>query len=198
MKSARKSPLSAISALAFVACVHAFASQAVFAQVQGPGTYYVTAETTDERLAPAANAKSTNVLRKRQAVQVLEVKGQWARVTKFYDGQVEGVSGQVARWIAVKDLSATRPADEAAKSDEPEIAKLLTDSDDFARHRQAFIKASQELVERKQCTLQDFKAGGGWSKSTNFAGKPVYFAYCGGMSKGNRLYLNVATGEVFR
>lgn len=176
----------------------AVASGAAIGQVKGPGTYYVSVEKTDERLAPAANAKSTNILRMRQAVEVLEVKGQWARVTKYYDGQVEGVPGQVARWVAVKDLSAARPADEVAKSDEPEIAKLLTGSDDFARYRKPFIKASQELIQRKQCSVQDFKEVGGWSKSTNFPNKPVYFTYCGGMTKQNRVYLNAATGEVFR
>jgi hypothetical protein len=175
----------------------AFACSAL-AQVSAPGKYYVSVEKTDERLQPSPTGKSTNVLRKRQAVDVLEVKGQWARVTKFYDGNVEGVEGQVARWIAVKDLSPVRPADEVAGKGEPPIAKLLTQSDDFARYRKAFITASQSLVERKQCTEQDFKDVGGWSKSTNFAGKPVYFTYCGGMSKANRVYLNAATGEVFR
>lgn len=174
------------------------ACSAAFAQVKGPGTYYVVVEKTDERLEPAASGQSTNVLRKRQAVNVLEVKGQWARVTKFYDGGVEGVAGQVARWVAVKDLSATRPPEETAAKDEPELAKLLTGSDDFARHRKAFIKASQDLVDRRQCTAQDFKDIGGWSRSTNFPSKPVYFTYCGGMSKNNRIYVNVATGETFR
>lgn len=175
-----------------------FACGAAFAQVKGPGKYYVSVEKTDERLEPAASGKSTNVLRKRQAVDVLEVKGGWARVTKFYDGGVEGVTGQVARWVAVKDLSATRPAEETAKKDEPEIAKLLTSSDDFARHRKVFIKASQELIDRKRCTAQDFKDIGGWSKSTNFANRPVYFMYCGGMTKANRVYVDASTGETFR
>lgn len=175
-----------------------FAPLCATAQVTGLGTYYVSVETTEERLAPSSNSKSTNVLRVRQAVEVLEVKGQWARVTKFYDGRVEGVSGQVARWVATKDLSPQRPPEEKAKLAEPDIAKLLTDSDDFARHGKAFIKASQGLVTSKQCSPQDFKSVGGWMKSTNFPNKPVYFTYCGGMTKENRLYLNVATGEVFR
>lgn len=98
----------------------------------------------------------------------------------------------------MKDLSATRPPEETARKDEPEIAKLLTSSDDFARHRKVFIKASQDLIERRQCTAQDFKDIGGWSKSTNFPNRPVYFMYCGGMSKANRVYVDAATGETFR
>jgi hypothetical protein len=35
-------------------------------------------------------------------------------------------------------------------------------------------------------------------KSTSHKGSPVYFTYCGGMRVQNRLYLNAATGEVFK
>ena len=35
-------------------------------------------------------------------------------------------------------------------------------------------------------------------KSTSHKGGPVYFTYCGGMRVQNRLYLNAATGEVFK
>ncbi|MDY0746574.1 hypothetical protein SNE35_18820 [Paucibacter sp. R3-3] len=180
-----------------VALVLTFLQPAI-AQVSKPGKYYVVTETSSVRLAPVASAKETNVLRTRQAVDVIEVKGQWARISKYYDGAVEGQAGDVARWVRAADLSPTRPPDEKARSDEPEIAKLLVDSDDFSRYRKAFIKASQDLVARGQCSLQDFKEIGGWMKSTNAPTAPVYFMYCGGMTKANRIFLNARTGEVFR
>jgi len=170
----------------------------LFAEEVKTGTYYVIVEHTDERLAPKATGKSTNVIYKRQLVEVLEVNNGWARVSKYYDGTVEGAAGQVARWIATKDLSSKRPADEHAKSGEPEVTKLIADSDDFSKYRKAFITASQSLIDSKRCTLQDFKQVGGWMKSTNQASAPVYFTYCGGETRANRLYLNVKTGQVFQ
>ncbi|MBI5270768.1 MAG: hypothetical protein HY856_13945 [Burkholderiales bacterium] len=162
-----------------------------------PGPHYVVVESTHERLSPDPNGKSTNVIRVRQKVDVYEIKNGFARVSPFYDGAVEGVSGQVARWVAAKDLSVTRPADEKVAADEPPVAKVLLNSDDFARHRAAFIKASQKLLDDRVCTLKDFRDNGGWLKSTQ-QGKGIYFTYCGGSMKSDRLYLNVTTGRVYR
>jgi hypothetical protein len=185
--------LSGLLALAAAAVIQSPA----FAAATTTGPHYVIAETTQVLLAPESGAKSTNVYRVRQKVDVLEIKGGWARVSKYYDGTPEGVSGQVARWVATKDLSVSRPADEKVGAKEPPVAAALVDSDDFARHRVAFIKAAQTLIDERTCNMQDFKDGGGWMKSTNHSG-PVYFAYCGGMHKSNRLYLNAGTGKVFK
>lgn len=182
---------------ALVLAASAVLQSSAFAAATTPGPHYVTTEITQALLAPESGAKSTNVYRVRQKVDVFEIKGGWARVSKYYDGTPEGVSGQVARWVATKDLSVTRPADEKVSATEPPVAVALVDSDDFARHRAAFIKAAQTLIDERTCTMRDFKDGGGWMKSTNHSG-PVYFAYCGGMHKSNRLYLNVGTGKVFR
>jgi hypothetical protein len=162
-----------------------------------PGPHYVVVESTHERLSPDPKGKSTNVIRTPQKVDVYEIKNGFARVSPLYDGAVEGVSGQVARWVVAKDLSGTRPAAEKVAAGEPSVTKVLLNSDDFARHRAAFIKASQTLLDDRSCTLKDFSENGGWLKSTN-QGKGVYFTYCGGDMKSNRLYLNVATGRVYR
>jgi hypothetical protein len=74
------------------------------------GSYYVI-ETAEERLGPARNAKITNTLYRQQRVEVYEFRGEWARVSKFYSGEVEGISGTVARWIATSSLSKERPKD---------------------------------------------------------------------------------------
>jgi hypothetical protein len=90
-----------------------------------PGVYYVTTDRTDERLAPSPSARSTNGIYRQQKVDVFEVRNGWARVSKFYDGSVEGVSGEVARWVLAAHLGKQRPADlPQPKIDrDPRIAK---------------------------------------------------------------------------
>lgn len=38
---------------------------------------------------------------KRQKVDVFEIKYGWTRISRYYDGGVEGVAGNVARFVAV-------------------------------------------------------------------------------------------------
>ncbi|UHS56019.1 hypothetical protein [Agrobacterium vaccinii] len=77
-----------------------------------------------------------------------------------------------------------------------EIEKSVSQSDDFKKHRTAFVTAATRLIERGTCTVADFEEVGGFLKSMNHKNKPVYFTYCGGMTIANRLYLNVSTGLV--
>ncbi len=74
-------------------------------------SYYVTAPTLNVRLAPSSNAKITNRLYRQNQVNVLETSNGWVRISKYYDGRVEGRSGSVARWVAANHLSKRRPAD---------------------------------------------------------------------------------------
>lgn len=85
------------------------------AQALKAGNYFVKEAMVEERLAPAANAKSTNKIYVGQAVQVFEVREGWARVSRFYDGEVEGQSGKVARWVPANALSVTKPTAPAQK-----------------------------------------------------------------------------------
>jgi hypothetical protein len=97
------------------------------AQALQPGAYFVKEAMVEERLAPAANAKSTNKIYVGQAVQVFEVRDGWARVSKFYDGEVEGQSGRVARWVPAKALSVTKPAAPAQKKQKKD-SRILNDA----------------------------------------------------------------------
>ncbi|NOR45886.1 MAG: SH3 domain-containing protein, partial [Candidatus Delongbacteria bacterium] len=75
------------------------------------------------RLAHNPNGKITNKLYREQKVHVYEIKNTWARISEYYDGSKEGVSGKVARWVSKKYLSATRPSDKPKQkfSDDPRI-----------------------------------------------------------------------------
>lgn len=79
----------------------------VFAKEFKLGTYFVKEIALEEHLAPNPKGKVTNRIYRKQKVDVLEIKGDWARVSKYYDGEVEGLNGQVARWVLIKGLSAT-------------------------------------------------------------------------------------------
>ena len=96
----------------------------------------------------------------------------------------------------MRSFSKTRPADPGAGTTGDYA--LVSGSDDYRKYKDVFAQTASKLIPSGQCTAQDFKERGGWIKSTSHKGGPVYFTYCGGMRVQNRLYLNAATGEVFK
>ncbi len=147
------------------------------AEVTTSGSYYVTASTVRVRLAPKSTAKVTNKLHRRNRVDVLEVRDGWARISKYYDGRVEGVSGKVARWVANKHLSAERPSDarQPKAPRNPRISGLpkvgqggLTEADVAILHRGA-----KHFLDSGRCKQIEYA-----DKSTS---KPnTYYVNCGG------------------
>ena len=160
-----------------------------------PGSYYVTTDTLNVRLAPNPSGKVTNRLYKRQKVDVVEIKKGWARVSKYYSGQKEGLEGNVARWVAAKYLSKNKPKD--IKSTTP-LENVLKSSDNYSKYKKTFIKSSNLLITQGKCKLSDFKEMGGWVRSSSYKTKPVFFTYCGGMKSINKIYLNANTGKAFK
>ena len=152
-----------------------------------------------------------------------ERRGNWVRLTWYYvdpgcieSGQALYVDagnrtcsvnngfrsdGSFAEWVNVWYLSSVSLAErmlEREAKDTDSLAAVLRNSDDFHRHKAAFIKATRSLLASGRCTEKDFKELP-WSKSeVNYKHQPVYFAYCGGLHRSNRLFLNVETGQVFR
>ena len=78
------------------------------------------------------------------------------------------------------------------------VQEAVERSDDFQIYRDVFTSTSQKLISSGRCRLNDFKAWGGWMRSTHHHSKPVYFTYCGGTHSSNRLYIDAETGKVFR
>ena len=60
------------------------------------------------------------------------------------------------------------------------------------------VKAADELIAEGYCSTKDFIEIGGWMRSTTHGSQPIYFVYCGGMTKNNKIYLNVKTGNFGR
>lgn len=94
----------------FLFCATLFASSTVQAQATQSGGYFVKDKVLEERLGPQATASVTNKIYLQQKVEVYEIKNGFARVSKYYDGDVEGKQGQVARWVLAAGLSSTKPA----------------------------------------------------------------------------------------
>lgn len=95
-------PAKYLTALAMLMPATAHASEARF----------VTANSLDVRLCPAVTCPVTNKLYERQKVEVLELRDGWARISREYDGAVEGLPGRsVARWVPAKHLSIKRTAE---------------------------------------------------------------------------------------
>ena len=156
---------------------------------------YVTANQLNVRLSPSPSGKITNRLDRGQRVDVFEVKNGWARISKYYDGFVEGVSGQVARWVASKYLSKSRPSPRPLTIESP-LDLVLKSSDDYRKYRSRFLTASKKLISQGRCTMGDFREMGGWTRSTRL--RSVYFTYCGGARRSNRIYLDINTGRIFQ
>lgn len=151
----------------------------------------------------------------RESAHVYEKKDGRARITEPYsascvDGKSEYVDrgnkacspangivdGRFAEWVRLDQLSVERPADPAETASVSE--KMIAESDDFAQHRAAFVRASNTLIAEGRCRRADFAEMGGWWKSSNHRDEPIYFTYCGGMTTANRIYLDARSGRIFQ
>lgn len=154
-------------------------SGAAIAQASKPGTYYVTESVLEERLAPSSTGSVTNRIYRRQKVEVFELKDGWARVSKYYDGSVEGKNGQVARWVSASGLSVSQPNELAQPKvpTDPRIAKDaipkvgeggLTEQD-----VQTLYKGALKFLNSGKCSRIEYA-----DKSTSKAN--TYYVNCGG------------------
>lgn len=175
---------------------------------------WVTTDRLNRRTCPQSSCGIVGQQFLGEGVTIHEEREGWARITEPYDAAcVNGVSdyvdsgnnacdeangivdGRFAEWVSTAYLSSERPPDPAAGASG--VYALIGGSDDYAAHKEAFAAAATRLMADGTCSRADFEEIGGWMKST-FHDGPVYFTYCGGMTRANRLYLNAGTGEVFR
>lgn len=178
----------------FIVVIGLMLSGHVLAEAVSAGEYYVAANRLSVRLGPSTAATITNTLNRKQKVEVYEVKNGWARVSKYYNGAVEGKSEKVARWVSAQYLSSSKPEDNFSSNTPLENA--IKGSDNYSLYRENFIKLSKELIDQGRCSVADYKEMGGWIRSSNHKPQPIYFTYCGGFSKGNKVYINAETGAV--
>lgn len=190
-----------------------------YAAATSTGDFVVTAGTLNVRLAPNTTGKTSSRLHRGQVVGVLEVKDGWARISRYYDGASEGLSGSVAHWVFATHLSAkpsiensfarlpAKPPAEVLPAQPPPGEKIIVtaslldaikSSDDLPKYESTFAWVSTRLVDSGTCKLSDFRDIGGWWRSASHKPRPVYYTYCGGGSNSDRIYVDTTTGETFR
>ncbi|MCZ2723713.1 SH3 domain-containing protein [Marinomonas sp. 15G1-11] len=207
--------------------ITAFIAPAIYAVATVPGNYYVSSQGLNVRLAAGGDGKLVNTLPQNETVVVFEVQNGWARISEYFNGQAEGISGDVAHWVFARFLTASElqknkqppsdtsqenetsnptkerklsdpsPMDEAANL-QSLISAAIESSDDFSKYKNAFILASEKLIKEGNCTLKEFEEMGGWWRSSNYIPEPVYFMYCGGMDQSNRVFLNTEKNIIFK
>lgn len=152
--------------------------------------YYVASDAVNERLCPATKCPSTNKIYRQQKVEVFEIVGEWARVTEYYDATAERAEfpqvtdETVARWVILKALSKTRPADLEVKSLEldPRV-RGIPKAGEFgmsAEESELMSKYANRLVRAGQCSGIEYA-----DKSMNRANE--YFVQCTGETR-NRYF----------
>lgn len=163
-------------------------------QVKKNSDYYVTPERLNVRAYPEPDAFIRAVLRKGDRVTAREVKQGWVRISDY---QVHDSGRDVADWIHMDYLAETAPvisAEEKRKA----MAALISKSDDFVQYQDKFIIATQQLIDDGRCSFEDFELLGGWITSVTYQDDPVYFIYCGGTRRSDKIYLNAESGEIYQ
>jgi hypothetical protein len=158
--------------LTFFACTS-------YAQAIKPGSYFVKESFLEERLEPSASGTVTNKIYRMQKVKVFEINGEWARVSKYYNGISEGKSGQVARWVKANGLSSSKPAElmqpkipsdpRIAKDAFPEVGSSSVTEEDL----RIIYKGAIQNLNNGKCSKVEYG-----DKSTTK--KDTYYINCGG------------------
>ncbi|GLO63198.1 hypothetical protein MACH09_37060 [Vibrio sp. MACH09] len=169
-------------------------SAAVPAPVIEPNVdYYVISDRLNVRSYPRRGSAVRGMLRKGDQLTALEVKGDWVR---FSDYEVHKSGNDVADWVNRDYLSHDKPMITPIERRKTMMA-LIKRSDDLKEYEESFIQGAEKLIKSGQCTFEDFELVGGWVRSVTFNLEPVYFIYCGGTDREDKVYLNVESGETF-
>ncbi|GAL17908.1 SH3 domain protein [Vibrio maritimus] len=123
----------------------------------------------------------------------MERREDWIRIAPIY--QLEEGAEEVSQWVDSKTLS-TKQVKLEGKVWLDVLKDYIEDSDNYMSYQEAFLDATTKLIRQRRCRLADFEEVGGWIKSINHQDN-VYFTYCGGIETEHKIYLNVASGEVF-
>ncbi|UUP17088.1 SH3 domain-containing protein [Nitratireductor thuwali] len=135
---------------------------------------WTSVDSANRRTCPSSECGSVGTLFYRESAKVFETRNGWSRVSQYYDAACSGgrsayvdsgradctpingiVGGQFAEWVRSDLLAAQRPADPSVGA--TGTAKLIGQSDDFRLHRDAFVKATDELIASGRCRASDFE-----------------------------------------
>ncbi|MCL9780836.1 hypothetical protein M9194_05200 [Vibrio sp. S4M6] len=156
--------------------------------------FFVSPAQLGIRNAPSYDAFINDHMYRGDKVKILERKGDWGRISRYYV-YAEG-GKEEADWLPMAGLSPTA----LVVSEKERMATLtafIGESDNFKEHDKAFLKATDMLLKQDKCRPSDFQETEGWVKSVKYKDREVYFVYCGGLNLSNKIYLDVQTGETF-
>lgn len=190
-----------------------FLSTSLFASSTDLGFYSVNADVLKIRTGPSSKYKHSYSMYKQQETKVYELQDGWARISK---------SKTNAKWAYAKFLTKNTPKKskptiekkpEPQAKEEPKIEvneappkqeektkfvdrrlqRIISKSDGFKQHSKMFILVSQKLVSSQICKVTDFRKTRGWIEIYE---NELYFTYCGGFSRKNKIFLNLKTNEL--
>ena len=85
--------------------------------------YFVNTGRLNIRVRPGISGEIVDVIDKGQKLEVLETKGDWARISQYFDGEGADFTGGMALWVYAIHLSTDPPAATRAESKTIPIAK---------------------------------------------------------------------------
>ena len=148
-------------------------------------------------LSAALTPKGDSPSEMSQSIAARRVAGAATVTTEPGAGQIESSQRpNAAAGVPTNPTVAVTPR--ALSLSDAQIENAIADSDDFMKHREAFMSASRKLILEKRCTLAQLKEYGGWVRSQNYKSRAVYFTYSGAGNVSYRIYLDVETGETFK
>ncbi len=88
------------------------------------------------------------------------------------------------------------PSEPVVQFDDSELRQAISRSDDYSQFPIQLEATARRLVREGHCTVNDFSEMGGWVRSPS---RPDgwYFTYCGGLSRSDRIYLDLASETVY-
>lgn len=179
------------------------------------GAFWINGDGVDKHSCPSPECGVVGQLSFRDPVDVYDMDGGWVRVsparkalcvngrTRFIkkgsdlcdpSNGIEG--GTYYDWIPADYLSRGLPSSGSAETDEFEA--IVAGSQDFRRHRDAFAEAAGKLVDAGTCSKAELAGQGGFARVTGSFSPDIYFAYCGGDTMGDRVFVDTKAKRVFR
>ncbi|MFC3024592.1 hypothetical protein ACFODT_12225 [Vibrio zhugei] len=157
--------------------------------------YYVSSKTLPIRSQPDEQAFIEGQLYRGDKVSLLEKSAGWGRITEYFVYK-QGEDPK-AKWIPLQGLVVEKPVI-TPKERKKTVLDYIHSSDDLGKYEDMFFKVTNTLLTSKQCKPEDFEETGGWVKSVYYEGKDIYFVYCGGLGRVNKIYLDASNGQTFR
>ena len=105
--------------------------------------------------------------------------------------------GQIEPTSVASGQAQTAQARQPRVYTDAQIQEAIAKSDDYNQYRAEFTAAARTLLESRRCGRYEMTEYGGFVRSPTYKDRPVYFTYCGGSTRANRIYLDVSTGEIF-